>query len=396
LTESRRPSYSGDTSSARRHGCLVLPVAGLAVGLLAGVASSTARPAAPAAIDPLLARDLDRYVAEPSLHVGSLLRVARNRRRALPPGYLLTLGDALLRAGKPSAARTVFRGVLAYDVDTETAGWAHFGLGWIALARGDQSGARSHYETIVAGGWGVLSARVHLALIAAASGRGREAAATLDEIAASPEAWDALRLLCRAGAGYARHWAGDYRAAAVTFEVTALEFPTSRLVDDALYGAAWSAYRAGDRETGLRGLRRLAESRGAAPISPHADQLVDLDPAAIFREGLRRYRGTGIGRSDDQMLTLIDLDAAPLARAALVRLTAAGSETVPVRAVPSDARQPGRKSAEPPVTPGRSRGSDGVDADRSRWLGPLGVAVLILLSVLTWRVAAPRARRSWR
>jgi hypothetical protein len=85
LTESRRPSYSGDTSSARRHGCLVLPVAGLAVGLLAGVASSTARPAVPAAIDPVLARDLDRYVAEPSLHVGSLLRVARNRRRVAAP-----------------------------------------------------------------------------------------------------------------------------------------------------------------------------------------------------------------------------------------------------------------------------------------------------------------------
>jgi len=373
-----------------------LPVAGLAVALLADVASSGTRPAPPVAIDPVLARELDRSVAEPSLHVATLLRVARSRRRALPTGYLLTLGDALLRAGKPSAARTVFRDVLAYDVDTETAGWAHFGLAWIALARGDLPGARSHYETIVAGGWGALSARVHLALVAAGSGRGRDAAATLDEIAASPDAWDALRLLCRIGAGYARHWAGDYRAAAVTFEVTALEFPSSRLVDDALYGAAWSAYRAGDRETALGGLRRLAESRGAAATPPHADELVELDPAAIFREGLRRYRGTGIGRSDDQMLTLLDLDAVPLARAAFVRLTAAGSEAAPVRAVPSDARQPDRTPTEPHATAERSRGSDGVDADGSRWLGPLGVAVLILLSVLTWRVAAPRARRSWR
>ena len=377
-----------------------MPVAGLAVALLADVASSGTRPAPPVAIDPVLARELDRSVAEPSLHVATLLRVARSRRRALPTGYLLTLGDALLRAGKPSAARTVFRDVLAYDVDTETAGWAHFGLAWIALARGDLPGARSHYETIVAGGWGALSARVHLALVAAASGRGRDAAATLDEIAASPDAWDALRLLCRIGAGYARHWAGDYRAAAVTFEVTALEFPTSRLVDDALYGAAWSAYRAGDREAALGGLRRLAESRGAAPIPPHADELVDLDPAAIFREGLRRYRGTGIGRSDDQMLTLIDVDGGPLARIALARLTGARSEPRSVPDVPSDALQPGRSPTEPHVIPGRMRDSDRADADRFRWLAPVGVAaLLILLSLLTWRAragAAPRARRSWR
>jgi hypothetical protein len=345
--------------------------------------------------DPEVTRALVDWGWQPRQHRAAFLRMARTRRAHLPSGDLLALGDALLRGGEPAASVPLYRTVLARSPDTETAGWAHFALGWIALAAGNVATARRHYETIVAGGWGSRTATAILALVAASAGDGARAVETLDGIANAADTPPTLRLFAMLCGGYARYWSGDYRRAAIAFDVTALAHPTSRLVDDARYGAAWSAYRAGDRAAALSTLRSIAGSRIGPPRGRVDRDLVDLDLRALFRASLRRYEGTPPGNPDDTLVSLVDLDGPALARAALRRAAAeAGAVDAPASgASPAGARgeSPPTVRAAPapgppePVPPTMTGGTPGRRP-------ALLLVALAIIAVVTGRFWQPRRR----
>src|SRR5207237_345660 len=79
--------------------------------------------------------------------------------------------------------------------------------------------------------------------------------------------------------------------------------------------------------------RALAPGEGLGHDSgPAKDALLDLRPREIFRTSLKRYRDVPIGRPEDQLLALVDMDAPALARTALARLGEPLEEGMPAPA----------------------------------------------------------------
>jgi hypothetical protein len=128
-------------------------------------------------------------------------RIARTRAAGLPSEDVLWIGEMLLRAGEPRVTARLYRALLDRGGDAETAGWAHFGLGWVLLATGDFPAARREYEAIVAGGWGSRTATAILALIAASEGHGARAVRTLEEIVRAPDISPGLVMVGMLGGG---------------------------------------------------------------------------------------------------------------------------------------------------------------------------------------------------
>ena len=223
-------------------------------------------------------------------------------------------------------------------------------------------------------------------------------------------------MVARFGVAYASYWAGDYERAAAVFRSTTQDFPTGPLVDDGFYGAAWSLLRAGHYPEAVETLRALASGEGLGDDSGRAkDALLDLRPREIFRTSLRRYRDVPIGRPEDQLLALVDMDAPALARTALARLGEPLEEGMPAPAAttrlarrvrlvarlrpvaPHDAPPAAATSREDlPVhtPPARARAGDPPPPSRYgiRLLGVASV-VLLLVGSWLWRARTGRAVR---
>jgi tetratricopeptide (TPR) repeat protein len=224
----------------------------------------------------------------------------------------------IARCLKRAAGRSALLYVLARDVGPVPHAWARYGLGWILLADGRFAAAVEQYQAIVAGGSNWSTASILLAMLGAGSDARMED--TVARAVAAENGWPAQRLVGTLGMAYERYWSGDPAAAVAIFEQAAAMDPTSLLVDDARYGAAWSRYRAGDREGALRALRKLAPGR-PAPLGRRIGRgLVELDRRAVFRESLRRYRGPPPQTPDQRLVTLIDLDGLVLADEAIRRI----------------------------------------------------------------------------
>jgi len=225
-----------------------------------------------------------------------------------------------------------------------------------------------------------------LGLIAATGGT-TESIALLDQIAVAPESPPALRMVARLGSAYARYWGRDYAAASAAFEAAAVEDPTGPLADDARYGAAWALYRSGDVEGALAGLRALAGTEEGENDSHVGRALMNLEPRAVFRGSLRRYRAARIGPPHEQLLSLLDLDGVALARAALGRIAGAREEAGPEReltsamerATPFSSATPESRAA--PVATGQHGTSDPASAQGAREASA--------------RPAGPQRNRAW-
>jgi hypothetical protein len=299
-----------------RAGLLVVLVV---VAWTAGVPEAPAQTAAPT--DAEAARVLGDYLVDPLQNRRPLLDLARQSGSVQTAPMQLALADAYLRGGQPGAAAKILTALLDGNPDPQWAAWAELGLGWIWLATGDDARARGYYELAAAGAWRADVGMAMVALLDARDGASGEAADVLNQIAFTPTAAPALRQVARLGAAYAYYWGRDYEAAVSAFTTVRAEFPEGPLADDGRYGAAWSRVRLGDRATALGELRELAQMRSLGERPGRVtDGLVDLEPHAVLRATVRRYRRAPIGNPEQQLVALLDADGGALARAALRRL----------------------------------------------------------------------------
>ena len=268
---------------------------------------------------------LARYFANPDAVRRELITAGREGGGRWPAPALLLLADAYLRDAKIGAARRVFAQVLAQTSDLEPVGWANFGLGWTAMVRGDFREARARYEPVAAGTWAPDVAAVMLGLVDAAEGRTARAVATLEHMAGAPETAYPLRGMTRLAAAYAYYWGGDFAQAVVAFDDAASAQPFGSLVDDALYGRAWSLLRVGERSAAIDALRVVAADKSAGINPPRIPfSLLNLEMRSMLRAGMTRYRRVPVGQPREVLMALLDGDGSALAAAALARL---GEET---------------------------------------------------------------------
>lgn len=369
----------------------------------AGLAGGAAYGAPPSGL-------LARYVADPDAVCRELVAAGRESRATWPTPALLLLADAHVRGGQVGAARRVFAQVLAQTSDPEAAGWAHLGLGWSAMLRGDFSEARPQYALVAAGMWAPDVAAVMLGLVDAAEGRALRAVSTLERIADAPETAYQLRGFARLAAAYARYWAGDFPGAAVAFDDAASAQPFGPLVDDARYGLAWSLLRSGDRSSAIDALRAVATD-GAAGINPPRVpmSLLNLELRSMLRASMTRYRRVPVGQPRELLVALLDGDGSALARAALVHL---GEEPLPVSTPRNDGVAAADVATNETIVEGPAAHDRVAEHARSRqpapalpsrssqprrgwdlflWLSVAGAAVVLALAV--WWAASRREVR---
>src|SRR5581483_1515345 len=290
--------------------------------------------------------------------VDQMLRIDPRTWRTLPPAGSIVLADALVRRGEVLKAKRLYRQVLAQTTDEDVA-WqmgARSGLGWIAVSQGDLDGVRRYFPDDAGDERaGAPLARVLVALVDAADGR----AGAPDRLAAlsrDPDVGPQLRDVAALGVVYAHLWARDAGRARRAFE----DVRDGRFADDAAYGAAWSRHVAGDDARATAALRELSGQTPTAPRRRLSAQLVRLEPAAVLRAGLQRYRQLHVGTEEAWLAEMLDGDGAQLARAALRiisrpasavssepdRGARAGERAAPGRQASAVAHQDTRPSAE--------------------------------------------------
>lgn len=288
--------------------------AGLIIALLAVVSASP--PAA--AVD--WKEALTSYAENPFRNRRALLRLRREHPHALPPLYLLALGDAALRARRYEAAGRQFEAAIDRGLGEPWVGWARVGLAWIALAREEYPEARRQFEAVAesAASPSVALARHAVALLDAAAEQ-EGIAAQFEAVAADEEAAPDIRRAARLGRAYAFYWQEDYARAAEAFEAFSVSPDVGSLWDDARYAAAWARLRAGDRDAAEAALTTLAAGRDRRSRAvPRA--LVNLEPQAIMRAGFERFRHGPLDAPEAHLARILDGDGYALAAAALRRL----------------------------------------------------------------------------
>jgi tetratricopeptide (TPR) repeat protein len=298
--------------------------------------------------------------------------------------YVLALGDAQLRAMRFAQAEETFARVVSMQQDGPWTQWARVGAGWAALARDERDLARSRFTTVAAGDDETAAlGEFVLALLDAADGRDG-VQEHFDRVAANPTAGPTIRRAGRLGDALARYWARDYAAAVRAFDAAASDPDAGELRDEALYGAAWTRVRAGDKTAARDSLEELAREprRGRASHS-----LVDLEPQGLLRAALRRYRRGPLLRPEDQAVQLLDTNGVVLARAALRRLARDEGRDAPLVAVDPvavwrdhtfhpDDHEPMRLVARPGRRDGSSMHPPASPGPRS-WLEPLPALALL-------------------
>jgi len=273
-----------------------------------------------------------------------LLALARQASPDTPAGVRIAFADAWTRSGRPREARRVLDGIVAEHAGPPAIDWTHLTLGWLDMVAGEFRHARGHYEHADETGLGHPVAPVALGLIDAAEHQTDRAIATLRAAATAPGVPPPLRPLARLGVAYAHYWTRAYEVAAAEFDEVARTDAGSILADDAAYGAAWARWRAGAHDEALERLRALASpTELQAETKRTARALVDLEPRAITRGAMKRYRRVPLGSPADQVLALFDVDGRELARAALADVADAPSTV----AVPAGDRALARPATEP-------------------------------------------------
>lgn len=327
-------------------------VCGYTIGLVLALCASLAAPALgqlptelPA--DSPLEGSVERqalidFQRDPVRNAKALLAIGEGSADRLPTVLLLAVADVHLRAGRTRSATRFFRAVARRDdAGPPWTTFAELGLGWAALLRSDYRSADRHYGVAAEDPQLRTLAQVMLGWVAALRGRtDDEAVERLEEIAVRPSASAPVRQVAYLGAGYARYWRGHYAEAAEAFDRLVLAFPSSPLVDDARYAAAWSRVRDGDVERGVTGLAELAatdpdDAPGAGDAAEGVSRaLVELAPGAVLRAGRRRAVATsGFAAPDVRMVANFDADGRAAARRALA-LRQRYSEAPDAAAVP--------------------------------------------------------------
>jgi tetratricopeptide (TPR) repeat protein len=289
--------------------------------------------------------------------------------------------------------------VLAQNPGPPTAGWAEIGLGWAALARGDLETARAHYAQAPEDGGSAGLAAMMTGMIDAATGDPAAVAGRLEQMVADPATPPRLASMLGLIAGYARYWSGDYEGAAKAFAAVAAADPEGPAADDARFAAARVQAALGDREGARAALREMSDAaKRPGPGGPVGGGLIDLDPRAMLRASVRRYRHSSLSQVLDAV-SLLDGDGRVLAGTALRRRTwgnaspPGGPATAHApSAAPAGARLPAAGTAtvrgEARET-GAARGESASSHPRRTWLAlAAGLVAILLALVLRRRTAA--------
>lgn len=374
-------------------------IAGLAVTAVLALGSTSVSRAAdtPPSLSQEWLSALQEYARDPVHNRRALHRLRRERQENLPPVALLALADSRLRSGNRRAAARLFEQVLARGPGEPWAGWAELGLGWIALAEDDSVRARQRFERVAAGSApsrGVAS--LAIGLIDLDDGMTEAAMERLDGLANDSEAPPSLRQAAALGVAYTWYWAGGYREAVDAFGRASLVVPGGRLWDDGRYGAAIARWHAGEREPALVELRALGRMPSpAAPDDGFATEALDLEPGAVIRAGLARYRRLPFRTPEDQVVSLLDRDGPALAREELRRR---GEEVETPPPAIRRARRGRRHTVQ--ATPARelevahAHPGGGLPALESRpWLIALVVVLGCAAAALLWRGHQARVTR---
>ena len=291
--------------------------AAIALAFLVAVAVSyrpsgvaLAQPLAP--LSPATQQAIENYVRDPNGSGRQLLDAARQEQAGtLNPIHELLIGDAASRAGLYRTAAAWYGDVRDRGVPPQLLGAAEFGLAWCALGRGGLDEARDHLAAAAAADVGQRSTvDFATALLDAAEGD-VSANSALATSTNDPVLGEAAPLV----GAYARYWSGDMPGAAEAFMAFAVAHPDSRFTDDALYAAATAKRQAGREAEALDDLGALAgdgHARGRVSL-----RLMELDPRAVMREGMRRDRDLPIRAVSRRVADLLDGDGVRLARAAL-------------------------------------------------------------------------------
>jgi hypothetical protein len=311
----------------------------------------------------------------------------------LPPPAVLILADSFTRSGQVRKASRLYAQVLKQAEPQQVwAQAARSGLAWTAVARGDLEGVRRHFAEGSDGRTSNLS-RVLVALLEAAAAR-TGAAETLARLAHDTSLDPTLREVATLGVGYAHLWAERYDAASSSFGAV----PDGRFSDDAAYGAAWARHVAGDDDAARAALETLAQT---APTRHRrlSRRLIRLEPAAVLRAGLQRYRELHVATDEAWLAEMLDGDGAQLARAALrliyprpVAEPSVGADAAPARRAPGVVAPPveARSKTRAPDANRRVSG-DGGTSRRLVLVGALIVLALVGVA-LTVRRTPPMRR----
>ena len=287
--------------------------ASLLVVLAAVAAAEPRRVQADAPPSPEVQEAIAAYLRDPNSNGRQLLDAARQETGELAPLHELLIGDAASRAGLYRTAAIWYADVRDRSVGPQVTGAAEFGLAWSALGRGAFDEARDHLAAAVAADAAQQPASdFAIALLAAAQGTADARGLSANAAAATdPTLREAIPLLN----AYSLYWSGNMLGATAAFMSFAIANPDSRFTDDALYGAAVAKQQAGRDSEAREELEALAgggHARGRVPT-----RLMELDPRAVLREGMRRDRERPFRFAPRRVTDLLDGDGVRLAQAAL-------------------------------------------------------------------------------
>jgi tetratricopeptide (TPR) repeat protein len=242
-----------------------------------------------------------------------------------------------MACGRTASARAHTEAALAaYEALGEAAGvgWCHHGLGWIAVAEGDDRRGSAHFERALAlarsdagGGWLLPHALAALAPLVAREGDARRSLRLADEAveAARPFGVRAVLAMALARAAETAVVADDLeRAGRVVAELVRLllDLATRRWAADALEVAAIVLARRGDDAGAATAVGASQVLRAAADGQGGAVRPVD---AAVRTSSARRHDGLGADRFD----AAVDRGRALVPEAALAEVLAALEASTP-------------------------------------------------------------------
>jgi hypothetical protein len=344
------------------------------------------------------------FQRDPVANGPALLALAAGPIEELPMVIVLAAADASLRAGHFRGAGRFFAETLRRRPGQPWATFAELGLGWTLLMTGNSTAAERHYANVAVDGPLGPIAQVMLGWLTAVRGQYAEAIATLDRWSEAAGVTGPVQRVALLGAGYARYWAGDYKAAAEKFDLLQPGGSFSVLADDARYGAAWSRVRAGDTSRALADLVALAESGIVDPHEHVSRARLRLTPRAVLRAGRgNAARISGLATPETRMTAFFDGNGHALARAALAELVGSGvvaPASVPERLlIAPAARVPVARAQAVDMTAGRvpsSARSAAPPASRGatwRRIVWLAIVLAVVAGLVLWRRQPVAGRR---
>ena len=278
---------------------------------------------------------LKTYAGNPYQNRGALVRLGHRAGTGVPPLFVLALADAELRGKRLPQARARFTEAINSGLAEPFAGWAHLGLAWATLADGDVAAARAEARRIAEGETHAAPMGEFLSALLDAADGVPDTAPRFQALVESPAATEELKEAARLAVGYAHYWANDYPAALADFDrlVTLPDILDVR--DDAQYAAAWVRNHVGDRAGARRALNALTAGSQSQRAASRA--LVNLEPQALLRAGLERYRRGPLQAPDHQIVQLLNGDGRALAATALRWMAAEGAHGEPFAPPPPTA-----------------------------------------------------------